>query len=188
MKITTISAFYPTLKKIHLRNDLTDTARIAFMFNDGQSPGSILSSICTKNCKLFDRLDIVENLLLIHSNRLNHETYSEPCFPAPQLYLLSHTLKLKQSELLHTDVLEIISSFLELWILLRAAKCTVGFHLKFGTCQTLGVLVFLKFPSWEADMLNINFEVFYRWWLKELLFFTNLPGAVSELMPGTLFF
>ncbi len=26
------------------------------------------------------------------SNRLNHELYSEPSFPAPQLYLLSHTL------------------------------------------------------------------------------------------------
>ncbi len=25
---------------------------------------------------------------LIHSNRLNHEIESEPCFPAPQLYLL----------------------------------------------------------------------------------------------------
>ncbi len=32
-----------------LRTDLTDTARIAFMFNGGQSPGSILSPICTKN-------------------------------------------------------------------------------------------------------------------------------------------
>ncbi len=30
---------------------------------------------------------------VIYSNHLNHETYSEPCFPAPQLYLLSHTLK-----------------------------------------------------------------------------------------------
>ncbi len=45
------------------------------MFNGGQSPASILSPICT-----------------IHYNRLNHETYPEPCFPAPQLYLLSHTL------------------------------------------------------------------------------------------------
>ncbi len=52
-----------------LRYDLTDIARIAFMFNGGQSPASI------------------------HSNRLNYETYAEPCFPAPQLYLLSHTLK-----------------------------------------------------------------------------------------------
>ena len=26
-------------------------------------------------------------------NRLNYELYSEPCFPAPKLYLLSHTLK-----------------------------------------------------------------------------------------------
>ncbi len=57
-----------------LRYDLTDIARIAFMFHGGQSPASILSPICT------------------HSNRLNHEKYPEPCFPAPQLYLLSHTL------------------------------------------------------------------------------------------------
>ena len=28
----------------------------------------------------------------MHSNRLNHELYSEPSFPAPWLYLLSHTL------------------------------------------------------------------------------------------------
>ena len=33
-----------------LRNDLTDKAHIAFMFNGGQSPGSTLSPICTKNC------------------------------------------------------------------------------------------------------------------------------------------
>ncbi len=26
-------------------------------------------------------------------NRINHELYSEPTFPAPQLYLLRHTLK-----------------------------------------------------------------------------------------------
>ncbi len=32
---------------------------------------------------------------IIHSNRLNHELYSEPSFPAPQLYLLSHTLRTK---------------------------------------------------------------------------------------------
>ncbi len=31
-----------------LRYDLTDIARIAFMFNGGQSPASILSLICTK--------------------------------------------------------------------------------------------------------------------------------------------
>ncbi len=68
-----------------LRYDLTDIARIAFMFNGGQSPASILSSICTNNC--------TGQFLLIHSNRLNHETYPEPCFPAPQLYLLSHTLR-----------------------------------------------------------------------------------------------
>ena len=43
------------------------------MFNGGQSPASIFS--------------------LTHSNRLNHELYSEPSFPAPQLYLLRHTLK-----------------------------------------------------------------------------------------------
>ncbi len=30
-----------------LRYDLTDTAPIAFMFNGGQSPASILSPICT---------------------------------------------------------------------------------------------------------------------------------------------
>ncbi len=39
-----------------------------------------------------DSKDIVKNLQLIHSNHLNHELYSEPSFPAPQLYLLSHTL------------------------------------------------------------------------------------------------
>ena len=38
------------------------------------------------------------NLQLIHSNRLNHELYSEPSFAAPQLYLLSHTLNRILSE------------------------------------------------------------------------------------------
>ncbi len=52
------------------------------MFNGGQSPASIFSPICTQIC-----------IGLIHSNRLNDELYSEPSFPAPQLYLLSHTLK-----------------------------------------------------------------------------------------------
>ena len=75
----TIILLYSSLAK--LRYDLTDIARIAFMFNGGQSPASILSPICTKNCTGH-----------LHSNRLNHETYPEPCFPAPQLYLLSHTL------------------------------------------------------------------------------------------------
>ena len=42
--------------------------------------------------KHLDSLDIVKNLKLIHSNRLNHELYSEPSFSAHQLYLLSHTL------------------------------------------------------------------------------------------------
>ncbi len=37
--------------------------------------------------------DIVKNLQLIHSNNLNYELYSEPSFPAPQLYLLRHTLR-----------------------------------------------------------------------------------------------
>ncbi len=41
--------------------------------------------------KLFDSLDIAKNLL-IHSNRLNHERYPEPCFQAIHLYLSSHTL------------------------------------------------------------------------------------------------
>ncbi len=27
------------------------------------------------------------------SNRINHELYPEPSFPAPQLYLLRHTLR-----------------------------------------------------------------------------------------------
>ncbi len=178
------------MEKASLRYDLTDIARIAFMFNGGQSPASILSPICTKNCtahlhykglwcaffvflkfwvfggdkglqgdpppslkypwyssikehkwkirkctsldillkishtnfrtnqiinrgrklpdifeysglflqlrkwnKLFNSLDIDKSLRLIHSNRINHETYPEPCFPSPQLYLLSHTLR-----------------------------------------------------------------------------------------------
>ncbi len=42
--------------------------------------------------KHLDSLDIVRNLQLIHSNCINHEMYSEPTFPAPQLYLLRHTL------------------------------------------------------------------------------------------------
>ncbi len=50
---------------VAFRYDLTDIACIAFMFDGGKSPASI-----------------------------NHETYPEPCFPAPQLYLLSHTLSL----------------------------------------------------------------------------------------------
>ncbi len=43
--------------------------------------------------KHLDSLDMVRNLQLIHSNRINHELYSEPTFPAPQLYLLRHTLR-----------------------------------------------------------------------------------------------
>ena len=35
---------------------------------------------------------MVRNLQLIYSNRINHELYSEPTFPALQLYLLRHTL------------------------------------------------------------------------------------------------
>ncbi len=50
------------------------------MFNSGQSPASIFSP------------DIVRNLQLIHSNRLKNKLYSEPSFPARQLYLLRHTL------------------------------------------------------------------------------------------------
>ncbi len=46
------------------------------MFNVGQSPAFIFSPICIQ----------------IHSNRINHVLYSEPTFPAPQLYLLRHTL------------------------------------------------------------------------------------------------
>ncbi len=43
--------------------------------------------------KHLDSLDIVRNLQQIHSNRINHELYSEPTFPSPQLYLLRHTLR-----------------------------------------------------------------------------------------------
>ncbi len=46
------------------------------MFNGWQSPASI------------------QLVMLIHSNRLNHELSSEPSFPAPQLYLLRHTLRM----------------------------------------------------------------------------------------------
>ncbi len=42
--------------------------------------------------KYLDSLDIVKNLQLIHSNRLNQELSSEPSFPAPKPYLLRHTL------------------------------------------------------------------------------------------------
>ncbi len=42
--------------------------------------------------KHLDSLDIFRNLHLMHSNRINHELYSEPTFPAPGLYLLRHTL------------------------------------------------------------------------------------------------
>ncbi len=48
-----------------LRYVITDNFYIAFMINIGQFPASIF----------------------IHSNRLNYELYSEPSFPAPQLYL-----------------------------------------------------------------------------------------------------
>ena len=61
-----------------------DILHIAFMFNDGHSPVSIFSPICIQIC--------TGHLQLIHSNRINHELYSEPSFPAPKLYLLRHTL------------------------------------------------------------------------------------------------
>ncbi len=70
------SQFHKSSLQICLRTDLTDRLCIAFMFNVGQFPISIFSPICTQ----------------IHSNRINHELYSEPSFPAPQLYLLRHTL------------------------------------------------------------------------------------------------
>ena len=50
------------------------------MFNDGQSRASILVQFAYKFAES------------THSNRLNHELYTEPSFPAPQMYLLSHTL------------------------------------------------------------------------------------------------
>ncbi len=74
------------MKFTALRYDLTDIAHIAFMFNGGQSPAY-------EGAEVQFAQKIVKNLPLIHSNRLNHETYTEPCFPAPQLYLLSHTLR-----------------------------------------------------------------------------------------------
>ncbi len=49
------------------------------MFNVGQFPASILSPISTQICTGH-----------LH---LNYVLYSEPSFPAPQLYLLRHTLK-----------------------------------------------------------------------------------------------
>ncbi len=55
-----------------LRMYSIDTEAFVFMFNGGSSYGFTL---------------------VIHSNRLNHETYPGPCIPAPQLYLLSHTLR-----------------------------------------------------------------------------------------------
>ncbi len=50
-------------------------------------------------------------LYSLHSNRLNPELYSEPSFPAPQLYLLSHTLKGKWKVQVISlySVLEIVS-------------------------------------------------------------------------------
>ncbi len=62
-----------------LRCVLTDIFQIPFIFNVGQSPAYIFSLICIQ---------------LIHCNRMNHERYSVPSFPAPQLYLLRHTLTL----------------------------------------------------------------------------------------------
>ncbi len=59
------------------------------MFNVGKFPASIFSLICTQMCTGH----LVKNLQLIHCNCLNHVLYSEPTFPAPQLYLLRHTLK-----------------------------------------------------------------------------------------------
>ncbi len=55
------------------------------MFNVGQSSASIFSPICIHICTGHQ---------LIHSNRINHELYSEPTFPAPQLYLIRHTLSI----------------------------------------------------------------------------------------------
>ncbi len=60
------------------KNDLrTDATDVAFMFNGWQSPASILV-----------------RFQLIHPNRQNHDLYSKPSFPEPQLHLLSHTLRM----------------------------------------------------------------------------------------------
>ena len=44
--------------------------------------------------KPLESLTIVKHLQLMHFNLLNHELSSEPSFPALQLYLLRHTLRL----------------------------------------------------------------------------------------------
>ncbi len=68
-----------------------------------QSPASVFSLICIQLCtghvhyypdqnSTFEQ-NRARNIQLIHSNCINHELYSEPSFPAPQLYLLRHTLQ-----------------------------------------------------------------------------------------------
>ncbi len=42
--------------------------------------------------KLLDALDLVNNLLQVHSNHINNDSQVEHSFPAPLVYLLSHTL------------------------------------------------------------------------------------------------
>ncbi len=63
-----------------LRYDLTDVARLAFMFN--------LPSFQVRFAQKF----ACSRYLARRVNILNHEMYSETCFLALQLYLLRHTL------------------------------------------------------------------------------------------------
>ncbi len=59
---------------------VTDIFWIAFMFNGGKSPASIFRPIHIQICTG-------------HSNRINHELYSEPSFPESKLYLLLCNLR-----------------------------------------------------------------------------------------------
>ncbi len=43
--------------------------------------------------KVLDALDLVKNLPQVHSNHKNNDSLLEHSFPAPLVYLLSHTLK-----------------------------------------------------------------------------------------------
>ncbi len=45
------------------------------------------------------KLDSLEKTQLTVSDHINHELYSEPSFPAPQLYLLRHTLSMHYNQL-----------------------------------------------------------------------------------------
>ncbi len=134
---------------------------------------------------------MVRNLQLILSNRINHELYSEPTFPAPQLYLLRHTLNTK--ELINYSLMLITIShknhnptglfYLQLQISTRAS---INFKTVSVTWQTTQLthcpLYFLSSQSLQCVSVNCLFP--YITWAS--LFRSFCGGKSRCVIPITM--